>query len=105
MATESTARQKRAKRIKSAFFQSFRNIMTKWTTPGRLFVAIAMVAFGVQHLIYLNFVTRVVPPLPQWIPAHSLLAGVFGAFLIVAGVVIIVRIEAQTIALLLGGII
>jgi uncharacterized membrane protein len=75
------------------------------TTTGRLFVAIAMVAFGVQHFIYRDFVTRVVPQLPAWIPAHSLLACVFGAFLIVAGTAIIIGKEGRTIALLLGGVI
>jgi uncharacterized membrane protein len=74
------------------------------TTPGQLFIAIAMVAFGVQHFIYLNFVTRLVPPLPAWIPGQPFLAGLFGAFLIAAGAAIIFKTEARTMALLLGGI-
>jgi uncharacterized membrane protein len=79
--------------------------MTKLTTLGRLFVAIAMIAFGIQHFIYMNFVTRVVPQLPPWMPAHSVLACIFGAFLIVVGIAIIIGKEARTLALLLGGII
>jgi uncharacterized membrane protein len=62
-----------------------------------------MVAFGVQHFVYLGFVTRVFPELPSWIPGHALLACVFGALLIVAGAAIIARAEARTVALLLGG--
>lgn len=79
--------------------------MTKMTTIGRLFFAIAMVAFGVQHLVYMNFVTRVVPQLPSWVPFPSLLASIFGIFLIAAGASILTGIEARTVALLLGGII
>src|SRR5262249_36231947 len=77
--------------------------MRKLTTLGRLFVAIAMVAFGVQHFVYLDFVTRVFPKLPPWIPGHPFLACVFGAFLIVAGAAIAVGAAARTVALLLGG--
>src|ERR1051325_5414123 len=74
-------------------------------TLGRLFVALAMIAFGIQHLIYLDFVTRVVPPLPPWIPGHSILASVFGLFLVVAGLAMLSGKGARTAALLLGGVI
>jgi uncharacterized membrane protein len=82
---------------------SIKNRKINMTRLGRLFIAIAMVAFGVQHFIYLNFVTRLVPPLPAWIPGQAFLASLFGAFLIAAGIAIIVGIEARTMALLLGG--
>ncbi len=49
------------------------------------FFAIAMVAFGVQHLVYWEFVTRVVPKLPAWIPWHSFWAYLTGVVLIAAG--------------------
>lgn len=77
--------------------------MKNITNIGRLFVAIAMLAFGVQHFIYLNFVTRLVPPLPAWIPGQPVLAFLFGAFLIIVGAAIIFETEARTLALLLGG--
>jgi uncharacterized membrane protein len=77
--------------------------MEKLRVIGRYFFAIAMVAFGVQHLIYLNFVTRVVPPLPAWIPGRGLLAAVFGALLVIAGVAIISGFAGRSAALLLGG--
>src|SRR5262245_844635 len=77
--------------------------MSKLTILGRIFVAVAMVVFGVQHWVYLNFVTRVFPKLPSWIPVHALLACLAGAFLIVAGVAIIAERQARMMALLLGG--
>lgn len=79
--------------------------MSKLLAWGRLFVAVAMVVFGIQHWVYLNFVTRVFPKPPLWIPGQSLLAGVAGAFLIVAGVGIVAERQARTLALLLGGLI
>lgn len=79
--------------------------MRKLTAFGRLFIAIAMIAFGIQHFVYLDFVTRVFPKLPAWIPGHSILACVFGAFLFIAGAAILVGKEARTAALLLGGVI
>ncbi len=57
------------------------------STLGRLFFAIAMIAFGVQQLITGAFV-RLVPPLPAWVPAPSLWAYLVGAVLILAGVAI-----------------
>jgi hypothetical protein len=78
--------------------------MSNITYLGRLFVAIAMVAFGVQHFIYLNFVTRLVPPMPAWIPGQPLLACLFGAFLVATAAAILSATEARTMALLLGGI-
>jgi uncharacterized membrane protein len=79
--------------------------MTNLTKLGRVFVAVAMIAFGVQHFVYQNFVTRVFPKLPAWIPAHSMFAAVFGAFLIIAGLAILFSVEARLMALLLGVVI
>ncbi len=76
--------------------------MNKLTVLGRLFFATAMIAFGVQHLIYKSFVTRVVPSLPAWVPGHALLAVVFGLFLIAAGGAIIFAIGGRFTPLFLG---
>jgi len=70
---------------------------------GRYAIAIAMVAFGVQHLVYGDFVTRMVPRLPAWIPGHAALAYGFGAFLIVAGGALMQGPTAHLAALVLGG--
>src|SRR5215468_11446110 len=79
--------------------------MNKLAGVGRFFVAIAMVVFGAQHFVYLDFVTRVFPKLPAWIPAHSFLAVVFGAILLASGAAIIIEKEARSAALLLGAVI
>lgn len=79
--------------------------MYKLSTLGRFFLAIAMVAFGAQHFVYLDFVTRVFPKLPAWIPAHPLLACVFGALLLASGVAIMFEKAARSTALLLGAVI
>jgi len=65
--------------------------------------AIAIVAFGIQHLIYGDFVTRVVPKLPAWIPWHPFWAYLTGIALIVAGGAILFGKGARKAATLLGG--
>jgi len=79
--------------------------MKNLTTLGRFFLAISMIAFGAQHFVYLGFVTRVFPKAPAWIPAHSFLACVFGAFLVAAGAAIMIEKAARLAALLLGAVI
>src|SRR5262245_51994102 len=81
------------------------SVMYKLSTLGRFFLAIAMVAFGAQHFVYLDFVTRVFPRLPAWIPAHAFLACVFGALLLASGAAIMTEKAARPAALLLGAII
>jgi uncharacterized membrane protein len=76
--------------------------MKKLAALGRLFLAVAMIAFGVQHFVYLDFVTRVFPKLPVWIPGHRFLACVFGAFLVASGAAILFGKAARLAALLLG---
>jgi uncharacterized membrane protein len=79
--------------------------MNKLPVVGRILFAIPMITFGVQHLIYRSFVTRVVPGLPSWIPGHSVLAAIFGAFLIAAGGAILFGIAPRLTALGLGAVI
>jgi uncharacterized membrane protein len=81
------------------------NGMDKLAGVGRFFLAVAMMAFGAQHFIYLDFVTRVFPKLPAWIPAHTLLACVFGAFLLASGVAIMIEKAARPAALLLAAVV
>jgi uncharacterized membrane protein len=52
----------------------------------------------------MDFVTRVFPRLPAWIPGHLFLACLFGAFLIAAGIAIITGKMARLAALLLGAV-
>ncbi len=79
--------------------------MNNLTTLGRFFLAIPMVAFGIQHFVYLGFVTRVFPKAPDWIPQPSLLACALGALLVVAGAAIMIEKAARLAALLLGAVI
>ena len=69
---------------------------------GRTFIAIALIAFGIQHFIYLEFVTRAFPVIPLWIPGHAILACLFGAFLFITGIAILLGIKARLLTVLLG---
>jgi uncharacterized membrane protein len=71
----------------------------------RSFFAIAMLAFGIQHLVYGEFVTRLVPKLPAWIPYRPWWAYLTGCLLIAAGAAILFRKTARTAATLLGTLI
>ena len=71
-------------------------------TVARWFIGIALVAFGIQHLVYREFVTRLVPKLPGWIPWHSFWACVLGIVLIVAGAAIVWGKKARWAGILLG---
>jgi uncharacterized membrane protein len=79
--------------------------MNKLTTLGRFFLAIPVAAFGAQHLIYLDFVTRVIPKPPAWVHGHSFLACFFGALLFAAGSALMIEKAARLTALLLGAVI
>lgn len=76
--------------------------MSAITPLARLSFAIAIVAFGIQHLIYGDFVTRVAPKLPAWIPWHPLWAYMAGIGLIAAAAAMLVGKGARQAALLLG---
>jgi uncharacterized membrane protein len=79
--------------------------MLKLAPLGRLFFAVAMLAFGIQQVVYLDFVTRAIPQLPASIGGHQILACVSGAFLFAAGLAIITGRGAQLAALALGAVI
>jgi uncharacterized membrane protein len=56
---------------------------------GRWFFALALIAFGVQHFIYREFVTRVVLSWPPTLPGPPLAALAIGTVLIAFGVAIL----------------
>jgi uncharacterized membrane protein YphA (DoxX/SURF4 family) len=66
---------------------------------GRMFFAIGLIAWGIQHLASGDFVTRVVPFWPAWMPARMLGAYLVGAALIAAGTAIILHLKARAAAL------
>jgi uncharacterized membrane protein len=78
--------------------------MMSRSTLGRLFFAISMVAFGIQQLVTAEFV-RWVPPLPAWIPSHSVWAYLAGILLILAGVAMGTGYKARWAAAVLGAMI
>lgn len=79
--------------------------MNRIVLLGRTALAIAMMAFGVQHLVYRAFVTRLVPGLPAWIPGQPLLASLFGIALIAIGLALLLQFKARAAALWLGSVI
>jgi uncharacterized membrane protein len=50
--------------------------------PLRITIAVCYAAFGVHQLVYRDFVTRVIPKLPGWVPAQPVLAYLSGIALI-----------------------
>jgi len=72
----------------------------------RFAVAVAAIAFGIEHFLHPNFVP-VVPlrrQLPMWIPAHQALSYTTGTSLILAGVALALNRRARLSATALGTI-
>lgn len=63
-------------------------LLPRLAVIGRLFFVAAIVFFGLQHLIYGEFVTRLLPPWPTWVPGRVLWPYVLGLALIAAGVLL-----------------
>ena len=79
--------------------------MKEFKVIGQLFIAVALLVFGIQHFAYLNFVTRAFPPLPLWMPAIPVWACIFGATLCITGLAIVFRFKAHLLSLVLAAII
>lgn len=69
---------------------------------GRVFFAIALVAFGVLHLAHGGFVTRVVPWWPAWIPGRALWVLAVGVSLVAGGVLLAAGRYVYTVAVSAG---
>jgi len=76
--------------------------MRTLTTLARAAFALALMAFGVQHLIYGRFVTRVLPNLPAATPWPRVWPYLTGAVLIAAGLAILLNKATRVVAALLG---
>ena len=63
---------------------------------GRLLFGISLVAFGALHFAYGDFVTRVVPSWPAWLPPRWFWVAVTGAILTAAGVAVIGAIKPRS---------
>jgi uncharacterized membrane protein len=68
---------------------------------GKYFYATAFVAFGIQHFVYARFASGLGPP---WIPGRPLLACLFGAMFVAAGVAIFIGEKMEIAATLLASI-
>jgi uncharacterized membrane protein YphA (DoxX/SURF4 family) len=68
---------------------------------GTIFIAVSLVAFGVQHFVYRGYV-KGLELLPEWLPAHNVWAYLAGAALILAGISFLTGQRARLAAMLLG---
>ncbi|HEY8549079.1 MAG TPA: hypothetical protein VIL35_03905 [Vicinamibacterales bacterium] len=68
----------------------------------RLLYGIAFVAFGLEHLVFGDFVTRVVPWWPEWLPPRGLWVVIVGLVLVAAGIALVIGKQVRSIATALG---
>ena len=78
---------------------AFRRTMEKMIPLGRIFFSITLIAFGIDHFIYTDFVATLVP---SWIPGHYFWTYFAAVALIGSGICIIFKIQLRTITLLTG---
>ncbi len=71
-------------------------------TVSRTFYGVAILAFGMFHLAYGDFVTRVVPWWPAAIPGRSLWAYVIGALLMAAGAALVLNRRTVEVSMMLA---
>jgi uncharacterized membrane protein len=74
------------------------------STLGRFFFAVSMVALGIRQLLT-GVLVRLVPPLPGWIPWHSIWPYLIGVALVIAGAALGSPRLARGAALVLGAMI
>ena len=67
--------------------------------PGRFFLAVAVIAFGVEHLIYALTRAGLGPP---WTPVNPLLAFVVGVLLVVGGAGVATGVQLRCAAIMLA---
>jgi hypothetical protein len=75
------------------------NLLKKLIPFGRVFFSITMIAFGIDHFLYSEYVANLVP---AWIPDHIFWTHFTGIALIGSGVAIIAKIKLKIVASLLG---
>jgi uncharacterized membrane protein len=75
------------------------NLLKKLIPFGRVFFSITMIAFGIDHFLYSEFVADLVP---AWIPDHIFWTHFTGAALIGSGIAIIAKFKLKIVANLLG---
>jgi uncharacterized membrane protein YphA (DoxX/SURF4 family) len=74
-------------------------LLNKLIPFGRIFFSITMIAFGIDHFLYGEFVAGLVP---AWIPGHIFWTYFAGVALIGSGIAIIAKFQLKLVATLLG---
>jgi uncharacterized membrane protein len=78
--------------------------MHKLASLGRLFFALALVALGIEHFIFRQFVAASAPPWPASIPGGAAWAYATGGFVIAVGLAIILGKHGRLAAVLAGAL-
>lgn len=73
--------------------------LEKLILAGKYFMAVTMTAFGIDHFLYPDFVSALVP---GWMPGHIFWTYFAGFALILSGLAIILNIKRRLVAGLLG---
>lgn len=73
--------------------------MDKIISPGRIFIAISLVVFGIQHFLYANFVATLVP---AWMPGRLFWAYFVGVAFVAAAIGAVVPKMTRPAGILLG---
>lgn len=81
------------------FFRPMTSLSSTTSYAGRFLFGVPMCVFGMQHLLYSDFIASLIP---SWIPGALFWAYGTGAALIAAGCLIILRIKIRWTAILLG---
>jgi len=74
-------------------------ILEKIVPFGRVFFSIVMIEFGIDHFLYIDFISTMVP---AWIPGHVFWTYLGGVALIGAGAAIILNLWLKPVSLLLA---
>jgi uncharacterized membrane protein len=74
-------------------------LLEKFIPLGGIFLSITMILFGIDHFLYGEFVSKLVP---AWIPGQLFWTYFAGVALIGSGVAIILKVKLKLVAILLG---
>ena len=74
-------------------------LLEKLIPFGGVFVSVTLILFGIDHFLYVEFVSKLVP---MWIPGQLFWTYFAGVALIGSGVGIILKIKLKLVAILLG---
>jgi uncharacterized membrane protein len=82
--------------------EPFKSAKERIVFISQFFFCLGIIGIGLQQFIYSNFIPVMLPGWPSWIPGRSACAFFLGAFLISAGVLIIMKKHPRIVATRLG---